>query len=148
MGQSGHSSKDFERGMERVSGAWPSVEAVGNGIEIVLGEGAQAYIGQVLAQQAVGVLACAALPGTVGVAEVDRHAGSGGEILVASQLFALIVGQAVTQWCGDRNELGREAGQRRGGRGVFHAGQLQISVELHERAGRIGYLSNLRKEHS
>jgi hypothetical protein len=25
---------------------------------------------------------------------------------------------------------------------------LQISVELHERAGRIGYLSNLRKEHS
>jgi len=91
--------------MERVSGAWPSVEAVGNGIEIVLGEGAQVgALGQVLAQQAVGVLACAALPGTVGVAEVD-HAGSGGEILVASQLFALIVGQAVTQWCGDRMSL-------------------------------------------
>ena len=64
MGQCEHSSKDFERGMERVSGAWPSVEAVGSGIEIVLGEGAQVgALGQVLAQQAVGVLAGAALRG-------------------------------------------------------------------------------------
>ncbi|CAG4902221.1 hypothetical protein R54767_02829 [Paraburkholderia gardini] len=106
MGQCEYSSKDFGRGMERVSGAWPGVEVVGKGIEIVLGEGAQVgAFGQVLAQQAVGVLAGAALPGTAGVTEVDRHAGSDGEILVTGQLLALIAGQAVTQRCGDRNEL-------------------------------------------
>ena len=76
MGQSGHSSKDFERGMERVSGAWPSVEAVGNGIEIVLGEGAQVYIGQVLAQQAVGVLIRPPLPGRMGMRKSSQGENS------------------------------------------------------------------------
>jgi len=44
--------------------AWPSVEAVGGGVEVGFGEAAQAdAFGEVLAQQSVGVLVAAALPG-------------------------------------------------------------------------------------
>ena len=48
------------------------VQTVGDGVELVLAEEAQiGPLGKVLAQQPVGVLAGAALPGTVRVAEVD-----------------------------------------------------------------------------
>ena len=48
--------------------------------------------GQVLAQQAVGVLVGAALPGGMGVAEVDRDAGGDGEVGVVGHFLALIPG--------------------------------------------------------
>src|SRR5687767_10090566 len=52
------------------------VELGGDLIELFLGEGGDAgALREVLAQQPVGVLVGAALPGTLGVAEVDLHAG-------------------------------------------------------------------------
>ena len=59
----------------------PAVEGDGDPVEVFLAVAAQAgAFGEVLAQQAVGVLVGAALPGAVGVAEVDRDAGRDGEV--------------------------------------------------------------------
>ena len=51
-------------------------------------------LGKVLAEQAVGVLVAAPLPGAVGVAEVDRQAGLDGEPDVFGHLLATVPGQA------------------------------------------------------
>lgn len=60
--------------VEGSSGA--GVELQGDGVELVLGEGGQVgALGEVLSQQAVGVLVRAALPGAVRVAEVDLRIG-------------------------------------------------------------------------
>ena len=62
--------------MKGVSRAWPAVQTVGNCIEFVLTVDREVRaFGQILAQQPVGVLTGAALPGTVRVAEVHVHAG-------------------------------------------------------------------------
>ena len=104
--------------------ARPRIETIGNGVEFVLGVDAQiGALGQILAQQPVGVLAGAALPGTERVAEIDLDTSLGGQIDVAAQLLALVVGQGVAHRCGDRIELDRKACQRRGSRGVSHLGQ-------------------------
>jgi hypothetical protein len=48
---------------------------LGNSVELGLGEGAEVESsGQVLTQQAVGVLVAAALPGRLGIADLDLHA--------------------------------------------------------------------------
>ena len=52
---------------------------------------------EVLAQQPVGVLVRAALPGAVRVAEVDLHAGVDGEPGVVGHLGALVPGQRSAQ---------------------------------------------------
>ncbi len=68
--------EDGQRSVEAVGGARSVVQAVGDAIELFLAVDAQVgALGQVLAQQAVGVLAGAALPGAVRVAEVHPHAG-------------------------------------------------------------------------
>ena len=64
--------------------ARPGVEALGDAIELFLAEYAEVCtLGQVLPEQAVGVLAGAALRGAVWVAEVDLHACLGGQVDVA-----------------------------------------------------------------
>src|SRR5215469_6962207 len=61
--------------------AWPVVEAGRDSGQIVGGVHRQVgAFGQVLAQQAVGVLVRSALPGRVGVAEVDRDVSGDGEV--------------------------------------------------------------------
>jgi hypothetical protein len=50
-------------------------------------------LGEVLAQQAVGVLVAAALPGAAWVAEVDLDTGVDGELDVLGHLPAVIPGQ-------------------------------------------------------
>lgn len=55
---------------------------------------------EVPAQQAVGVLIAAALPGAVRVAEVDLRAGIDGEVSVLAHLLALIPGQRAAQALG------------------------------------------------
>jgi len=87
--------------------------------------------------QPVGVLADAALPGAVRNAEVDPHAGVGGQLGVPGQLLALFVGQALAQGCGDRVELDGEARQRRRRSRIFHARQQhQAAGALDEHAQR------------
>ena len=82
--------------MERVSGARPAVQAVGDHVEFVLTvEREVGAFRQILAQQPVGVLANSALLGTVRIAEVRPHAGGGGKLLMARHFFTLVVGKAL-----------------------------------------------------
>src|SRR6266404_5157503 len=53
-------------------------------------------------------------PGAVRIAEVHPDASVGAELTVARHLLSLIVRQALAQRLGNRIELGRKAGQRRG----------------------------------
>ena len=74
--------------------ARPCVEGVGDGLEVLLGPAGQVgAFGEVLAQQPVGVLVGASLPGAVGVAEVDRYVGLDGERRVGGEFFASVPGQ-------------------------------------------------------
>ena len=92
MSQREHSCEHGQGRVEAVRGPWSAVQAVGDGVEIVLTEAAQVRaLGQVLAQQPVGVLAGAALPRAVRIAEVHRHAGARAELRVLGQLLALVV---------------------------------------------------------
>ena len=68
----------LKRGMPVVCRTRPGVQAVGDTVKFVLAEDADVgALGQVLSDEPVGVLAGAALPGAVRVAEVDLHAGLG-----------------------------------------------------------------------
>jgi len=67
------------------------VELVGDGVEVGFGDGAEVgALGEVLAQQAVGVLVGAALPGGVRVAEVDLDAGVETDLFSVAHLGALV----------------------------------------------------------
>src|ERR1700740_3450602 len=95
-----------------------AVEAVGDGIELVLAVDREvSAFWQVLTHQPVGVLAGAALPRAVRIAEVHAHAGGGAELLMPGHFLTLVVGEALAQWGGDRIQFGREARQCRGGGG-------------------------------
>src|SRR4051812_44360994 len=60
--------------------------------------------GQVLAQQAVGVLVGAALPGGMRVGKVDTQARERGQLAMAGHLLALVVGQGESQRCRHRQQ--------------------------------------------
>src|SRR5215208_4611444 len=57
-------------------------------------------LGEVLPQQPVGVLVRAALPGAVGIAEIDRHARLDPQLGVLGHLRSLIPGQRASQLLG------------------------------------------------
>src|SRR5215218_5044737 len=57
-------------------------------------------LGEVLPQQPVGVLVRAALPGAVGIAEIDRHARLDPQLGVLGHLRSLIPGQRLSQLLG------------------------------------------------
>ena len=74
--------------VEGLSG--PAVECCGDRVEVASGvSGEVCAFGEVLAQQAVGVLVGAALPGAVGVTEVDVEAGIDSQLGVLGHLGAL-----------------------------------------------------------
>lgn len=117
----------------------PVVHSVGNAVEFVLSVHTQVRaLGEVLAQQPVGVLAGPALPRAVRVAEVHRHAGALPQLFVARQLFALVVRQAVAHRLGNPIQLGKKASQCRGGGGIDHLGQQ------HQTARSLGKDANRR----
>src|SRR5690606_21227318 len=93
---------------------------------------------QVLAQQAIGVLVAASLPGTMGVGEVHRYARAQGQGGVVAHLLALIVGQGLAQRLGNAIERLTEAVQRIGGTGAAHLDQH------HEAAGALDQGSDRR----
>ncbi len=85
--------------------ARPPVELVCYSIKLVLSNPSQAMsLGEVLAEQSVGVLIAAPLPWTAWVAEIDRQAGVDGEADVASHLRALVPGQRAAQAGGKRHD--------------------------------------------
>ncbi len=70
------------------------VEGVSDCVEVVWGvSGEVGAVGEVLAQQAVGVLVGAALPWGLRVAEPDVEAGGYAELGVLGHLGALVPGQ-------------------------------------------------------
>src|ERR1043165_8492509 len=72
----------------------PSVELVGNSVELGLCHTSQAAMfRKVLAEEAVGVLVAAPLPRVAGVTEVDGDAGLDCEALVLRHLSALVPSQ-------------------------------------------------------
>ena len=72
---------------------WPCVEFQRDGIELSLGDVRQIRtLGEVLAQQAVGVLVGAALPRTAGITEVDLHGRRHDELLVALEELLPLAG--------------------------------------------------------
>ncbi len=117
-----HGLVDRDGRIEAVDDARAVVEQVGNRIEPLLAVNREVRaLGQVLADQPVGVLTRAALPGTVRITEVHHHAGVDRQLSMARHLLALVVGQRLAHRLGNAAQLGREAFQCRGRRRV---GQL------------------------
>ncbi len=129
--------------MECMGGPWSAIEAVGNGVQVSLGVHRQVgALGQILAQQSVGVLAGAALPGAVGVTEVHAHAGVGGELGMAGHLSTLVVRHALAQWRSNRPQLGRQASQGRGGRGIGHLDEQQQTAGTLDQHAHGGFVAS------
>jgi hypothetical protein len=83
IGDGQECSEAFGGGVPAEGFAWSAVEFGGDGGEVFAGvAGEVGAFGEVLAEQAVGVFVGSALPGRVWVAEVDGHAGGGGELVV------------------------------------------------------------------
>ena len=71
--------------------AGPGVELPGNGVAFVLGEaGHRGVLWQVLADEAVGVLGGAALPGVIGLGEVEYDPGQALEPRVVMKLGTIV----------------------------------------------------------
>jgi hypothetical protein len=84
---------------------------LGDGVEVGLGQGLEVQSsGEVLAQQTVGVLVAAPLPGRVRIAEEHPHPGFDGEPLMLGHLMSQVPGQRLGQLPG--------RGGDRGGQGV------------------------------
>ena len=103
-------------------------------------------LGKYWPQQAVGVLVGAALPGAVGVTEVDVEVGIDSQLGVLGHLGALVPGQRAAQLLGQRGDrrgdgvahgLGAVPGQ---GRAIVDSGLLAVAghggqVQQHREAG-------------
>ena len=73
--------------------SWAAVELVLDGLDLGVGDAVEVgALGEVLADQAVGVLVGGTLPGAVGIGEVDLDVGGEGESGVVGHLRALIPG--------------------------------------------------------
>ena len=82
-----HGPVDTDRWEVAMDRAWPLVETFSDRIELLLAvDGQVRALGEVLAQETVGVLAGSPLPGAMGVAEVDRDPGLGGQLGMARRL--------------------------------------------------------------
>ncbi len=133
-----HGLVDSDRWVEAVDGARAAVEPVGDRIELLLAVDRQVRtLGQVLAQQAVDILATAPLPRTARVAEVDPDAGGLRQLGVARHFLAAVVGEGLSHRLGNAAQLGGEALQGRGCGGVLELGQQhQTRAALHQHAHR------------
>ena len=104
--------------------SWAGVQRGGDLGEVALGQSGQVHaLGQILPQQAVGVLVGRALPGAVGVGEVDPQVQPLGQLLVAGHFLALVVGQGFAQARRQGAQAPRKACQDRLGVGAIDFGQ-------------------------
>jgi hypothetical protein len=82
------------------------IEAQGYLVEVSLGVAGQVgFPGEVLSQQAIGVLVGAALPGTLRITEVDVHLRGHGEALMFGHLQPSVPGQRAPQRRGEFTNL-------------------------------------------
>src|SRR3954451_7153052 len=104
----------FGRGLVAERLARPAVQRAGNGLDLLgVAPGEVGALGEVLAQQPVGVLVAGALPGAVRVGEVDRDPGLDLQLRVLSELAAAVPGQRTAQLFGHRGHLRRDRGAHR-----------------------------------
>src|ERR1700674_1872185 len=76
--------------------AWPAIELCGDEVEVVRPMHTEVgALGEVLAEQAVGVLVGASLPRACRVAEVNLYAGRHLDLKVVAHLVALVPGQGL-----------------------------------------------------
>ena len=81
--------------------AGSTVECCGDSVQVVLCVSAEiGAFGEVLAEETVGVLVGATLPGTLGVAEVDIEIGVYSQLSVLGHLGSLVPGQGAAQLLG------------------------------------------------
>ena len=100
------------------------IQAMGDGIQLTLRIGGQVRaLGQVLTQQAIGILVGATLPRGMRIGKEDLDRESLGQLLVLGHLFAPIVGQRFPQRGGHLSELLGEASVGTGGIRAVHSGQ-------------------------
>ena len=117
-----------------------AVERSGHGLEIADAVSAEVgAFGEVLAEQAIGVLVRAALPRAVGVTEEDRHAGLDTQLSMLGHLGTLVPGKGSAELLregrdrsddGIPDRLGAMAGQSRAvvrarPAMALHAGQVE-----------------------
>ena len=104
--------------------ARPGIQLPGYRIQLFLREATQvAALGQILPQQAVGVLVEASLPRTMRIGEVDRHPGGVRQPVMGRHFPALLVRQRQTFLPLNPIEHRAEAAPRRFGTGIVHPGQ-------------------------
>jgi hypothetical protein len=97
----------FGGGLPAEGLAGSAVECGGDGVEVLTRVSREVgAFGEVLAQQAVGVLVGTALPGAVRVAEVDRQPGVDTQSGVWGHLGALVPGQRSAELFGKRGDRG------------------------------------------
>ena len=117
------------------------IRSLGDDIKIDLSETGEVYsLGEILPEQAVGVLVDVALPRTVRVGEVDLDAGHLGEPFVLSHFTPPIVGQGQTPLRVDAAEHGSETSDCRSDSCMIHFSQCdEERASLNQRAngGRI-----------
>jgi DNA modification methylase len=119
-----HGSVDADRCKVAVDRPGPLVESLRDRIKLFLAvEGQVCPLGEVLAEEAVGVLAGPPLPRAMGVAEVDLDPGLGGQLGMARHLLPLVVGQGLAHGRRDTVQLAGIACQGGGGGGIVHLGQ-------------------------
>lgn len=101
--------------------SWPAVEQAGDIVERGLAQRRQiGALGQELAQQSVGVLVAAALPGGMRIGEPDVELEPLGEFTMTGHLGTAVIGQALAQEGGQFAQLTAEALKGILGRAAFH----------------------------
>jgi hypothetical protein len=101
---------DFQGHRKVETFPWARVEAMRDGVQLTLRVPRQVRaLRQVLAQQPVGVLVCAALPWTVRIGKEDLDGKPVGQPLVLGHLFPPIIRQGFAQQGGHVPEFFREA---------------------------------------
>ena len=76
-----------------------------HGLKLLRGDGKEVtFFGEILPEQAVGILIQAALPGTVGVSEIDASVQTLLHVLITKELVAVIYGEGTQQGPGESGE--------------------------------------------
>ena len=116
-------SKNFQRRLPVQAFSGARVEFLGNGIQFALGVARQIRsLGEVLAQQPIGILIGSALPGTMRIGKEHLESESLGQTFVLGHLLPSIVRQGLPQGSGDVSEFLGEAVTRASGIGSLKSG--------------------------
>src|SRR3984885_1031015 len=106
--------KSICRRLERQGLARPPIELAGHLVQMCLGVDRQVCpLGEVLAQQAIGVLVGAALPGALRIAEVHGDVGCQGKSSMIRKLLTTVPGQGFVQFIRQLLRLPDERGYHR-----------------------------------